>query len=390
MKRTKKMKKINGNRVVAIVCSILVAFALLISVIAPVLAATQQQVDDAKKKTQDAKDDYEDAVDTHGTILEEYNSLDKQISETEDDIAELEDDIETTKADIALKQKELEDAEAEYELYKSLFLTRARVMYENSDIAYIEILFGAEDFSDLLSKVEMISLLMEYDKGILTKLNDAKEIIADAKEDLETYLSTQETNMTNLEAKKSDLDDALEAKQTLLDEAAGDVEKYKLIYEAAEKAEQDLINSNKNAFDYSSNPVNYNGGRFSWPVPGSQRVTSRYGYRIHPVYKTKKFHTGIDIGAGYGLNIVAAADGVVTLAATNGGYGKCIVINHGSGITTLYGHCSSLLVSKGATVTKGQVIAKVGSTGVSTGPHLHFEVRINGGTTDPMPYITGN
>lgn len=384
------MKKMNGNRLVAIVCSALVALALVVSVFAPVLAATQQQVDDAKQKTQDAKDDYDDAVDAHDTILEEYNALDKQISDTEDEIEELEEDIQTTIEDIALKQQELEDAEAEYELYKGLFLTRARVMYENSDIAYIEILFGAENFSDLLSKIEMISLLMDYDKGILTKLGDAKDLIADAKEDLEDYLEIQETNMTNLETKKTELDTALSAKQTLLDEAAQDVDKYKAIYEAAEMAEQALINDNKSAFDYSSNPVNYNGGQFSWPVPGSQRITSQYGYRIHPVYKTKKFHSGIDIGAGYGLNIVAAADGVVTLAATNGGYGKCIVINHGSGITTLYGHCSSLLVSSGESVSKGQVIAKVGSTGVSTGPHLHFEVRINGATTNPLPYITGN
>ena len=390
MKRTKNMKKMNGNRLVAIVCSALVALALVVSVFAPVLAATQQQVDDAKQKTQDAKDDYDDAVDAHDTILEEYNALDKQISDTEDEIEELEEDIQTTIEDIALKQQELEDAEAEYELYKGLFLTRARVMYENSDIAYIEILFGAENFSDLLSKIEMISLLMDYDKGILTKLGDAKDLIADAKEDLEDYLEIQETNMTNLETKKTELDTALSAKQTLLDEAAQDVDKYKAIYEAAEMAEQALINDNKSAFDYSSNPVNYNGGQFSWPVPGSQRITSQYGYRIHPVYKTKKFHSGIDIGAGYGLNIVAAADGVVTLAATNGGYGKCIVINHGSGITTLYGHCSSLLVSSGESVSKGQVIAKVGSTGVSTGPHLHFEVRINGATTNPLPYITGN
>ena len=148
-----------------------------------------------------------------------------------------------------------------------------------------------------------------------------------------------------------------------------------------------MIKQNQNAFSYSSNPVKYTGGRFAWPVPGSQRITSYYGYRIHPVYKTKKFHTGIDVGAGYGLAIVAAGDGVVTMATTNGGYGKCVIINHGSGITTLYGHCSTLLVSVGDKVTKGQTIAKVGSTGVSTGPHLHFEVRVNGSTTDPLQYL---
>ena len=137
---------------------------------------------------------------------------------------------------------------------------------------------------------------------------------------------------------------------------------------------------------YSANPIKYTGGKFAWPVPSTQRITSQYGYRNHPVYKTKKFHSGIDIGAAYGVDIVAAADGVVTLATTNGGYGKCVIINHGSGITTLYGHNSTMLVESGQRVTKGQIIAKAGSTGVSTGPHLHFEVRINGSTVDPLQY----
>ncbi len=170
-------------------------------------------------------------------------------------------------------------------------------------------------------------------------------------------------------------------------DAEQNVEKYKAIYEAAEAAEEKLIRDNKNAFQYSSNPVSYDGGQFMWPVPSTRYITSPYGYRIHPVYNYKKFHSGIDIGASYGVDIVAAADGTVTLATTNGGYGKCVIINHGSGITTLYAHNSQLLVSNGQSVTRGQVVAKAGSTGVSTGPHLHFEVRVNGSTTDPMPYF---
>lgn len=148
-----------------------------------------------------------------------------------------------------------------------------------------------------------------------------------------------------------------------------------------------MINKNKSALTYSANPVKYTGGKFLWPVPSSSRITSEYGYRIHPVYKTRKFHSGIDIAAGYGVNILASADGTVTLATDNGGYGKCIIINHGSGLATLYAHNSTLLVSKGDKVTRGQIIAKAGSTGVSTGPHLHYEVRVNGSTTDPVQYL---
>lgn len=386
MKKT-KLNRDRIKRVLAMVCAVMVALAFVASVVVPALAATQQQLEQAKQKTKDAKKNAQTAEEKQKAVLAEYNAIDKQINDTETEIDIIEKQITQTKGDITLKEEELRQAEEDYIKYEELFLTRARVMYENSTIKYIEILFGAKDFSDFLSKLEMISQLMEYDKSILKKLDDTKKKITEAKEELENILVRQEENAVNLEERKASLDSTLLQKQKLLQEATADVEKYKAIYEAAEAAEAAMIRQNSNAFAYSANPVKYTGGRFAWPVPGSQRITSYYGYRIHPVYKTKKFHTGIDIGAGYGLDIVAGGDGVVTMATTNGGYGKCVIINHGSGITTLYGHCSTLLVSVGDKVTKGQTIAKVGSTGVSTGPHLHFEVRLNGSTTDPLQYL---
>ena len=131
----------------------------------------------------------------------------------------------------------------------------------------------------------------------------------------------------------------------------------------------------------------YGGGQFTWPCPSTQYITSTFGNRYHPVLKTWKYHTGLDIGGSSGSNIVAAADGTVILASVYGGYGNCVMIDHGSGIVTVYGHASSLLVSAGQNVTKGQVIARVGSTGISTGPHLHFEVRVNGEYVNPLSYL---
>lgn len=387
MKKMNKREKI--RRIVAMLCALIVAVALVASLVVPVLAATQQQIDDAKQKTEDAKQDLNDAEAEYKKILDEFNAIDKQISDAETEITQLQKQIVQTENDIVLKEEERIKAEEEYELYKGLFLSRARVMYENSDLKYLEILFGAKNFSDFLSKVEMISQLMEYDKSILNKLNETKTSIENAKKELEDILKRQEEYKVSLEERKATLDVVLAEKQAFLDEALADVEKYKVIHEAAEKEEQKLINQNKSAFENGSNPVKYTGGAFVWPVPGSHRITSYYGMRLHPVYKTQKFHSGIDIGAGYGLDIVAAADGKVTLATTNGGYGKCVVVNHGSGITTLYAHCSSFEVSVGDTVKKGEVIAKVGSTGVSTGPHLHFEVRVNNATKDPLSYVSG-
>ncbi len=386
----KKQNKERLKRIIAAICAVLVAIAFMISVVGPALAVTQQQLEDAKDKTDEAEKDLEDSEKRKDNALAEYTSIDSQINDTELEITTLETQIEQTKSDITLKEAELAQAEVDYASYEELFLDRARVMYESSEIKYLEILFSATDFSDFLTKLDMISQIVQYDRSILTKLEETREKIETAKEDLENILARQEENMKTLEDKKLSLDVILEEKRLLLEEAEKDVETYKAIFEAAEAAEQKLIEENKKAISYEGNPIDYNGGPFAWPVPGVTRITSKYGNRIHPVYKTPKFHSGIDIGAGYGLNIVAAADGVVTLATTNGGYGQCIIINHGSGITTLYGHCSTLLVSSGDQVTKGQVIAKVGSTGVSTGPHLHFEVRINGSTTDPMGYVTAS
>jgi murein DD-endopeptidase MepM/ murein hydrolase activator NlpD len=133
----------------------------------------------------------------------------------------------------------------------------------------------------------------------------------------------------------------------------------------------------------------YAGGVMKWPTPGYTRVSSPYGMRIHPIYKVKKMHTGIDIDAPSGAKIVAANSGKVILAGWNGGYGNCVIIDHGGGLATLYAHQSKILVSVGDKVQKGDTVGKVGSTGLSTGPHLHFEVRKNGSTTNPIPYVKG-
>lgn len=383
------MNKNKVKRIVAMACAILVVFAFVVSIISTSVnaAPTQSQLDAAKKKTESAKKDVNSAEEKRKQAVAQYNSMDKEISETENEISIIEKQIEQSQSDLATKEEELKKAQEEYDKQRDVFLKRARIMYENSDISYLEIIFGAQDFGDLIAKIEIVSQLMTYDQDILNKLDESKKKIESAKKEIEDILQRQIENAQNLTIRKATLEEKLVEKQKLLDSLAEDIEKYKAIYEAAEAEEERLIRENQSAMSYGANPVKYTGGVMAWPVPSSHRITSAYGYRIHPVYKTKKFHSGIDIGASYGVDIIAAADGTVTLSADNGGYGKCLIINHGSGISTLYGHNSVLLVSKGQKVTKGQVIAKAGSTGVSTGPHLHFEVRVNGSTADPTQYL---
>lgn len=386
MKSKRKNEKI--KRIIAMVCAALVALAFVLSIISPsVMAISKQDVDAAKKKTEQTKNELKKAEREREEILAQFELLEKQISDTQTEVSEIRDEISKMESEIVVKEEELKQAEKEYEEYLEIFKVRARAMYENTEVDYLEIFFGAEDFGDLLSKIEIVSQIMKYDQDILVKLDGTKKRIEATKIELEENRDRLKTEAEVLDEKMVDLQAVSEEKQKMLDEISKDVEKYRIIHEAAEAAEAAAIKEYEYALRADANPTKYTGGAFKWPVPSSTRITSKYGYRIHPVYGTRKFHSGIDIGAPQGVKVVAAADGVVTLAATNGGYGQCIIINHGSGLATLYGHNSQLFVKQGDSVKKGDLIAYVGSTGVSTGPHLHFEVRQNGATRDPMGFF---
>lgn len=389
------------KRIGAAICAILVVVALIFGMLYPVFsqitaqAATKSEVqksaDNAKKKTEEAKKQLDSVKKKKASVSAEVLAIDDEINRAEDELETTEKAIAQAKVDLAIKEQELIAAEKECEKYDEEFKIRARTMYEDGTTSYIEVLLGSSSFSDLLSRVEMIREMVEYDKRMLAVLAEAREEIRQAKEAVETEKENLENREVELGALKEELSYRLEAKQMLLDQLYADEEEYKKAYEIAEADEKKIQreleriiaeeNKKGTATKYTGN------GKFQWPCPSSKRITSYYGYRIHPVYKTKKFHSGIDIGAGYGNDIVAAESGTVITATYGSGYGKYVVVSHGSGITTLYAHCSSLLVNVGDKVQKGQTIAKVGSTGVSTGNHLHFEVRINGSTTDPLSYV---
>ncbi|MCD8049278.1 MAG: peptidoglycan DD-metalloendopeptidase family protein [Clostridia bacterium] len=402
-KKSRKQRYDSRKRIAAAICAALVALAFFATLLSPLLqadAATsselKKQVEEAKKNLEAAQKQLNTVKANKANVAQEVLDIDADITRAEDEIEQTEAAIEQNKIDLEQKETELTIAEANCIEYDDAFKTRARVMYENGTGSYLEVLLGATSFGDLLSRVEMIQEIIEYDKKQLAALVASRNAISEAKAAVEAEKEALELRQEQLEVTKTELDERLEAKSLLLEQLEADEEAYKKAYEQAEaeekkiqkQLEEQAAKEAEEAKKNNSSVSQYTGsGKFQWPCPSSTRITSYYGYRIHPVYGTRKFHSGIDIGASYGSAIVAAESGTVTVATTSSGYGKYIIINHGSGITTLYAHCSSLLVSVGDTVTKGQTIAKVGSTGVSTGNHLHFEVRINGSTTDPLSYV---
>jgi murein DD-endopeptidase MepM/ murein hydrolase activator NlpD len=255
-------------------------------------------------------------------------------------------------------------------------------MYKNGEVGLMEILLGASSFQEFLSNIDMVNRITEQDVSLLKfleekykEMNRQKQSLEELKYNLHQQKANVQTKIGQLEVSRgevAELRSQVAQNNKALESQIDDLNRY-----AAELSEKIRQAQSSEA---------YVGGEFAWPSPGYEHITSDFGYRIHPILKTRKLHTGIDIRVPSNSQIVAANNGTVIHANWLGGYGKAVMIDHGGSIVTLYGHNNELLVKVGEKVKKGQVIAKSGSTGMSTGPHLHFEVRKDGNYIDPMEY----
>lgn len=322
---------------------------------------------------------------------EEKAAIDRQINLTAREISTIDNLISELDVQANTYQKELEQAQEQEAATYDLFKKRIRAMEEHGTASYLSVLLSADSFSSFLSRAEIIGDVMNYDRGIMDDLKQQQAEITKKKEEIAKNKAAQESAKTKLAARKAELNEQTEEAAQVLDTLSGKESEYKKAYNAAESAQnaakaeiKKILESQKR----SSGSGKYVGGDMTWPVPGKYTITSPYGTRMDPIFKTYKKHTGIDIAAGTGRPIVAANSGTVIVAGwSSRGYGNYVVIDHGGGRSTLYAHQSRLAVSKGQKVSKGETIGYVGSTGYSTGPHLHFEVLINGNDTNPMNYF---
>ncbi len=311
--------------------------------------------------------------------------IDGQISEIEAEINALDAQVEEINDRIEQKDAELaaahELSSKQFEAYKN----RVKLIVEKGSITYIEVLAKAHSLEDFFVRMDVMEQIADYDSRLLTELKENEQIIEAIKIEIENERAQVMAIMEQSLAKKRQLAEKRAASQKILNDLA-QTEK-EITQELKKAREAENAARNEIARLVSGDGSRYVGGKFLWPSTNSYRITSPYSMRVHPTLGVYKQHTGIDIGASYGTNVLAAADGTVIIAGWNNAYGNYVVINHGGGVTTLYGHNSSLTVSKGQRVSRGQVIAKVGSTGYSTGPHIHFEVQVNGSPVNPMSYL---
>ena len=389
----------------------LIALAAVLAVI-PVQAAGKGDIDSAKEKISSLEEEKKKTEETIQELeklkadTESYvKELDGELARLDDELSSLDSRITDKEADIEETKAQLEEAKkTEEEQYASMKL-RIKYMYEKGDTSYLDLLLESGSMSEMLNRAEYIQQISSYDRKKLTEYGEIKEKIADDEEKLEAEHEELLTLQEQTKAKQDSVEKLVGEKSRELQKYQNQIaanESQLASYQADIEAQENRIQqieaelkrqeeearkkAQEKGEEYKT--VSIGNISFIWPCPSSSRITSGFGGRSSPTEGASSNHKGIDIGASSGSDIVAAADGTVTISTYSYSAGNYIMINHGGGVSTVYMHCSKLLVSVGETVKKGQVIAKVGSTGYSTGPHLHFGVRVNGAYVNPSQYVS--
>ncbi len=358
------------------VAAILLAILTSVFFIAEPIAV---YAEDDKESLSEIREEIEEQEEKLEEGQAEVKSLSSQVTELEKKISNLEVAIDEGEKKLEVLIVEVAEAQKKVDEQTENLNGRLRNMYKTSSIGFLDVLLGSRSFSEFLTNLDLVKIIYSADQNVLKDLEEAhnelerkKGEVENLQAELKASKETTVAQKANVQQKKEEIAKSNEETEKMIDDL---------------QAEADAMIAKIQSSGSSSTTSVYTGGELAWPTPSASYITSPFGYRIHPIYGYRKFHTGIDIGAGSGSTIVAANDGTVILSGWNGGYGKCIVIDHGGGVSTLYAHCSSLNVGYGQTVTRGQSIAAVGSTGASTGPHLHFEVRLNGEYKNPLSYV---
>ena len=360
------------------------------------LQEAQDEKAQLEKALKEAQSTIEDLRDSKGDIESKVTELNQQLIDISARITDLENQLTAKSEDIQETKDELAGAkEREAQQYADMKV-RIQFMYENGQTSYLEALLSSRNISEFLNSADYIAQIQSYDRQKLTEYQDTVESIVNLEAQLEQEYTDLEALKSTVESNKATVAAMMRQKESELADISGDIEDAQsdADYYAAEiQAQEELIaaikraEAEKAAAGVEEHP--YTGGAFRWPCPSSTRVTSDYGTRVSPMSGASSNQKGIDIGASAGADMIAAADGTVTAASYSSAAGNYVMIDHGGGLYTVYMHASSLLVSPGQTVSAGDVIAKVGSTGISTGSHLHFGVSLNGSYVSPWSYLGG-
>lgn len=368
---------IQGKKVISILLTLALCFGMVAQVQASELSDTRQKAKELEEKKNAAEAEKKSLATQMETLVAEMEEMKTQIDAKE--------------AELEVKEEELYEAQAkENDQYESM-KKRIKYMYENGNTQFIEILCASKDISEFLNNAEYITTISEYDRDQLKEYQAVREAVQKQQEALEAEYAELETLQNGLIEKQGTLETLLASKESEISSIASELSDTtkklsQLEAAAAEAARKQQEKDNVYSSGAGGSVVSGN-GTLTHPCPGYTRISSGFGWRPQPLPGASTNHKGIDFAAPTGTPIYAAAGGTVTSAGYSGNAGKMIVINHGNGMLTYYMHCNTLYVKPGQKVSKGQNIAAVGTTGNSTGPHLHFQVTVNGTPVNPMKYF---
>lgn len=357
-------------------------------------AATVAELEAKRKnlaqQTENAKKEIENLKSKQLSVEEEIEAMDKVMNSLQAELDAAETDLNIITTSLEAAEKELAAASEKRDLQFELLGSRLRFLQQKGSSGYLEILLDSESFSDLFLRMQYVNDIMMFDKDILDELQEIQDTIQAKKEEISENHEAQTAIVATQKEKVENMSALISEKEAAMASYQNDAKKQQQLIAANAKADQNILSLIAQQSG-SSTPYYTGSGSLGWPVPAksasSSSLSSGFVNRNNPVTGKYESHSGYDIPAPYGSAIVAAEAGKVTYSGWMNGYGYTIIIDHGSGLTTLYGHNSSLSVSKGQMVTRGQTVAKCGSTGLSTGNHCHFSVLVNGKYVSPEPYL---
>lgn len=349
-------------------------------------SSLRRQLKNNKKRIAAVKEKLKEANRREREIADKLADTKKRKDEAEDDLAKVQAQLDVAQEKLRKLKMRIRRTSIRLLRAQRALEARMRDIYMGGEVSYLAVLLQSDDFTDFLNQADYLKIIVKSDAQLISSVKkhkgdldvqrrSAKETVIELSQ-LRAQKKDKVDALARLKAAQEDLYARLQAHQKKLSSRIDDLE------EISAKKEAQLRAFIRRSYNPSYVPVPRSAGSYIYPVNGP--ITSYYGYRVHPIRGTTRLHTGLDFGVGYGVPILAADNGVVIHSGWYGGYGNTVILDHGGGYTTLYAHASSLAVRTGQTVRQGQMVSKVGSTGMSTGPHLHFEVRYHGNPINPL------
>lgn len=372
------------HRILCAVLTCLLVGSLLAPVLAEELEEKQNQLENIKKQMEEQGRKAAALRQKEQSIADQLRSIQRDLDSAQDQYEAVSGQLSQTESKIRANTELLARLEKKLEASNKILHKRIRDIYKNGQINYLDVLLGAQDFTDFANRFDLLKKVLAFDVNLLQTTRADRETVAKTRAKLMGDREIISVLRQTAAITKGQVESRRNERKGVLDAATNE-------RETAERAYRELMDTSRQIeglikrIQAGERNVTGNTGTMIWPV--SAQITSNFGWRIHPIFGTQRMHTGIDLGADYGEAVRAADGGTVIHSDWMGGYGKTIIIDHGNGMSTLYAHNSALLAEEGQNVAKGQVVSRVGSTGYSTGPHLHFEVRQGGSPVNPLNYL---